>query len=121
VLRVFAGLNRADELLDYSNRYLQLTRESRTEAMEAVALRYRGHALLHQGMFEDAKRSLDEAVSKSEDLGSKLELGRALQGRSHVWQALGEVDMGAKDHSRAQSIFDECGVLNGYNLGGVST
>lgn len=112
---MYAGLQRADDLLNYANQYLQLTRDSNTKSMEAVALRYQGQTFLQQGKLEDAKRSLDEAVAKLENLGSKLELGRALVDRSHTFQALEQLGMASEDRSRSQSIFEECGAVNGYN------
>jgi tetratricopeptide (TPR) repeat protein len=118
VLRVFAGLGRWNDLLLHVDRYLQLTRAAKTEFMEASALRYQGQAFLGLGRVDDAKHTLDEAVTRLENLGSRLELGRALEQRASTFQALDQLAFARVDSARARTIFQECGAADGYNQDG---
>jgi tetratricopeptide (TPR) repeat protein len=106
--------------MDYADQYLQLARGAKTESMEAIALSYKAQAFLQSGRIEEARNIFNEAIEKLENLGSRLELARALVQRARTLRALDQESLAREDLALARVIFEDCGAVNGYNHEGES-
>jgi len=100
--RLEEGERRAAEILT-------LTREAKSRHLEAVARRVQGQIYAAQQSWEQAARAFDEAIAILEELGSRLELGRAVEQRGMLRQMQGRTDIARQDLGRAQAIFDATG------------
>jgi tetratricopeptide (TPR) repeat protein len=91
--------------------YLALTRETGILQHEGIALRVQGQIYAAQQRWDEAGQAFDTAIARFEDLGSRLELGRALYYRSSLRRAQGQVDVGRVDADRARALFEVCGAV----------
>jgi hypothetical protein len=61
-----------------------MTRLANARHYEALALRVHGQILARRGIWNEATHAFAEAIRRLEDLGSRLELGRALYHRARA-------------------------------------
>ncbi|HZQ08556.1 MAG TPA: AAA family ATPase [Anaerolineae bacterium] len=78
----------------------------------ALARRVQGQIALAQQDWETAGARLDEAIEVFQELGSRLELARALGTRAKMWEKRGNEDAAKLDDERAAVLFEECGAVN---------
>jgi tetratricopeptide (TPR) repeat protein len=109
-IEALRGADRLSEAADRAASYLVLAREAGSLHYEGIALRRQGQIALAQGLLDDAGRAFDAAVGRLEELGSRLELGRALYQRSRLRQAQGQPDQAQADAERACTLLEACGV-----------
>ena len=88
---------------------LALAQAANSPHFEAVARRVRGQMLSEQELWPEAGRMLDATVSVLEQLGSRLELGRALYARGNMQGRQGNMTAARADVERAHAIFVEVG------------
>jgi tetratricopeptide (TPR) repeat protein len=108
-IEALRGAGRLSEAADYAASYLMLAGETGSLHREGIALRLQGQIALAQGLQDDAGRAFDAAVGRLEELGSRLELGRALYQRSRLRQAQGQPDQAHADLGRARALVEACG------------
>jgi tetratricopeptide (TPR) repeat protein len=68
-----------------------------------------GQILAAQERWDEATRAFDRAVTVLEELGSRLELGRALYHRGRMYQTRGDTTSAHVDFIHALSLFDSAG------------
>jgi len=100
---------RTEEATNTIETTLELARAANSPYLEAVACRVRGQMLSEQELWPEAGRMLDAAVSVLEQLGSRLELGRALYARGNMQGRQGNMTAARADVERAHAIFVEVG------------
>jgi tetratricopeptide (TPR) repeat protein len=76
---------------------------------EGVGLRVQGQIYSTQGRWDEAERAFDAAIARLDELGSRLELSRALYWRASLRQAGGLADLARADAARALALFEACG------------
>jgi tetratricopeptide (TPR) repeat protein len=103
------GAGRLAEAADRVTEYLALARATGSLHYEGMALGFQGGIAAAQGADEEALRAFEAAIARLEELGSRLELGRALAQRALWWQAQGQTERAQADAARAQAIFEACG------------
>ena len=108
---VALGQGRLDDAAKMVVEALELAREAGSRRYEALALRVQGQILAAREPGETASRAFDDAIAALEDLGSRLELGRALYHRGLLRRTLGQRDAAQADLVRARAIFAETGAL----------
>jgi tetratricopeptide (TPR) repeat protein len=100
---------RTEEATNTIGATLELARTANSPHYEAIASRVHGQMLAEQESWSEAAQSLDAAVSVLEQLGSRLELGRALHARGVMQNARGKVTAARADVEDAHAIFTEVG------------
>jgi predicted ATPase len=103
------GMGHLDQAASLISDNLHLTREAQSRHWEGIALRVQGQTLAAQQDCEGARRAFDAAISTFEDLGSRLELGRAQYHRGAMWHKCGNPKAARDDLARAQTVFKEIG------------
>jgi tetratricopeptide (TPR) repeat protein len=91
--------------------YLTLARDTGGLQYEGIALRVQGQIYAARQRRDEAGQVFDMAIARFEELGSRLELGRALYYRSALRRAQGQVDAGRADAERARALFEACGAM----------
>ena len=99
-------LHQAGELTE---RLIGYTRDRGERFQEALAYRIQGQVFGTRENWADALKSYDTAVDLLGQLGSRLDLARALVSRSQLYQQMGEGDRAARDLHQALEIFSEIG------------
>ncbi len=107
--QAYYGAGQLEEAKETIADYLPLAREVQSHHFEGVGLRVQGQIYMAQARWDEARRALDMAIAKLEELGSRLELGHALYHRGILRQELGQVDLAHADTARARALFEECG------------
>jgi tetratricopeptide (TPR) repeat protein len=107
--QAYYGAGQLEEAEETIADYLPLAREVQSHHFEGVALRVQGQIYMAQARWDEARRALDMAIAKLEELGSRLELGQALYHRGILRQELGQVDLAHADTARARTLFEGCG------------
>jgi tetratricopeptide (TPR) repeat protein len=102
------GMGRLDLAAHVISENLLQARRARSRHWEATALRVQGQIFAAQGQGDDAANVFDRAVAMLEELGSQLELGRALEHRGLMWQARRNDTAAHDDLARAQAILERC-------------
>lgn len=103
------GAGRPDEAAELISTNLGETREARARHWEGIALRVQGQILAHYGRWDEAEAVFDAAIALFEELGSKLELGLALQHRGAMRQVRGNLGTANDDLARSRAVLDQCG------------
>ncbi|MCP4536609.1 MAG: hypothetical protein GY832_05635 [Chloroflexi bacterium] len=98
-------LEKATEIIE---RTLALAREAPSPHIKAVALRVQAQILASQGSWDKAARAFDGAIIQLDQLGSRLELGRALYYQGDMQAKRGEADGARAPLTRAFEIFQDC-------------
>ena len=98
-------LEKAAELVE---RTLALAREAPSPHIEAVTRRVQAQILAAQDSWDKAERAFDDAIAQLDELGSRLELGRALYHRGEMQTKRGETDAARASLTRALGIFQDC-------------
>jgi tetratricopeptide (TPR) repeat protein len=98
-------LEKAAEVVE---RTLVLAKEAPSPHIEAVTRRVQAQILVAQGAWDQAARCFDDAIARLEQLGSRLELGRALYHRGEMQAKRGEADGARGSLTRALEIFQDC-------------
>jgi hypothetical protein len=91
-----------------------MTRLANARHYEGLALRVHGQILARRGMWDDAAHTFGEAVRTLEDLGSRLELGRALYHRARAGRAGRLAVQEQADVERARDIFGALGAARDH-------
>ena len=99
-------LHQAGELAE---RLISYTRDRGERFHEALAYRIRGQLFGTQEYWSEALASYDTAVGLLSQLGSRLDLARALSLRSQLYKQIGRGDRAAQDLTQALEIFSEIG------------
>ncbi len=86
---------------------LRLARDAQSRHWEGIALRVQGQIFTAQQDCEGAKSAFDAATALFEELGSRVELGRALYHRGSMWHQCGNATAAREDLARAQEVFKE--------------
>jgi DNA-binding SARP family transcriptional activator len=94
-----------DKAVEIVERTLTQSREAPSRHIEAVARRVQAQILAAQGAWDEAARCFDEAIARLEQLGSRLELGRALYHRGTMQADRGEAQDARTSLARALEIF----------------
>jgi hypothetical protein len=97
-----------DEASQEIEAYLSLARETGSLHYEAVALRVQGQISMAVEAWDTAGRALDTAITRLEELESRLELARALYQRGILQQVLSLRDLALADATRAYAMFEGC-------------
>jgi tetratricopeptide (TPR) repeat protein len=103
------GAGRLEEATQEITAYLSLARETGSLHYEAVALRVQGQIFIAVEGWDAASRALDTAITRLEELESRLELARALYQRGILRQILNQMDLAHADATRAYALFEGCG------------
>jgi tetratricopeptide (TPR) repeat protein len=105
---VSLGVGKLEKATEIVERTLALAREAPASHIEAVTHRVQAQIFAAQGAWDEAARCFEEAVAQLEQLGSRLELGRALYHRGRMQADLGEVTDARASLTRALGIFQDC-------------
>jgi tetratricopeptide (TPR) repeat protein len=89
-------------------RTLTMAREAPSPHIEAVIRRVQAQILAAQGSWDEAARTFDDAIAQLDQLGSRLELGRALYHRGEMQVKREQVDGAHTSLVRALEIFQDC-------------
>ncbi len=98
-------LEKATEIVE---RTLTMAREAPSPRIKAVTRRVQAQILATQGAWDEAARGFDDAIAQLDQLGSRLELGRALYHRGEMQTKRGEMDAARASLRRALEIFKDC-------------
>ncbi|UCC65327.1 MAG: hypothetical protein JSV36_09915 [Anaerolineae bacterium] len=97
-----------ERAVEVAERTLTLAREAPSPHIEAATRRVQAQILVAQGAWDEAARCFDDAIAGLEQLGSRLELGRALYRRGQTQAKRGQVDNARASLTRSLSIFQDC-------------
>jgi hypothetical protein len=106
---VCLGNGRLDEADRLAAEHLALARDAGSRHYQALARRVQGQIFAAQARSAEAADAFDEAVATLDELGSRLELARALHYRGQLRQAQGNRDAARADWTRALVVFEACG------------
>ena len=101
-------VGRIEEATEIVERTLTWARQAPSPHIEAVTRRVQAQILAVQGAWEKAARAFDDAIAQLDQLGSRLELGRALYHRGAMQAKRGEADAARASLARALEIFQDC-------------
>ncbi len=104
-------LGRIDEAETVLAESMEIARSAGSRHSVAVGRRVEGQLLMARGSQGEAGAAFDEAVETLDELGSRLELGRALFYRGKFRAGGGDGDMGRADLERAREIFATAGAV----------
>ena len=104
-------LGRVDEAAQWIADYLTLAREAEAPHYVGCALWAQGQIMVTQGLTAQAVAAFDGSVATLDELGSRLELGRALYQRGLLRRTLGEAEAARNDSQRALELFEACGAV----------
>jgi len=102
------GVGQLEKATEVVERTLILAREAPSPHFEAVTRRVQAQILAAQGLWDEAAHGFDQAIALLEQLGSRLELGRALYHRGEMRAKRGESDGARASLTRALEIFQDC-------------
>jgi tetratricopeptide (TPR) repeat protein len=102
---VLGRLEKAAEVVEET---LALAKEAPSLHIEAVARRVQAQILAAQGAWDEAMHAFDGAIAQLEELGSRLELGRALYHLGETQAKRGQVDAAHASLTRALETFQDC-------------
>jgi tetratricopeptide (TPR) repeat protein len=102
---VVGRLEKAAEVVEKT---LALAKEAPSLHTEAVTRRVQAQLLAAQGAWEEAMHVFDKAIVQLEQLGSRLELGRALYHRGKTQAKHRQVDVARASLTRAQEMLQDC-------------
>jgi tetratricopeptide (TPR) repeat protein len=117
-VRVYVGPRHAEASLrlgetqkaaEIAQRTLALAREASSLDREAVTRRVQGQILAAQEDWDEATVEFEAASAMLDELGSRLELGRALHHWAEMQARRGQWDAAHTSLSQALSIFEACG------------
>ena len=109
----YLGAGRLEDAARAASEQLALARETGSLHAEGVALRMQGQILAAQARWDEAARAFDEAIAQLDELGSRLELGHALQQRAVLRRAIGQPELARADAEQARALFEACGAPRG--------
>jgi tetratricopeptide (TPR) repeat protein/predicted Ser/Thr protein kinase len=104
-------LGRLDDAAASLERFLSAARAVDSVHYVAVARGAEGQRMLARGDGSGAIQALDEAVVTLRDIGSRLELGRALVRRSLVHGEIGHSSEARRDREEARAVLGQCGAV----------
>ena len=110
------GLGRVDEAAQMITDYLALARQAKAPHRVGCALRAQGQILATQDLKLEAEAALDESVVVLDQLGSRLELGRAVYHRGLLRPTLGKTEAARHDLQRALTLFQAGGAARDSEL-----
>jgi class 3 adenylate cyclase/tetratricopeptide (TPR) repeat protein len=110
----FLGAGQVERAASLIAEQLAMTRLANARHYEGLALRVHGQILARRGMWDDAAHTFGEAVRTLEDLGSRLELGRALYHRARAGRAGRLAVQEQADVERARDIFGALGAARDH-------
>ncbi len=87
---------------------LIMAREAPSPHIEGHTRRVKAQILAVQGSWDEAARAFDQAIVQLDQLGSRLELGRALYHRGEMQAKRGKVEGARVSLTRALEIFKDC-------------
>jgi tetratricopeptide (TPR) repeat protein len=102
------GIGRLKKAAEVVERTLIVAREAPSPHIEALICRVQAQILAAQGSWDEAGRDFYEAIALLDQLGSRLELGRALYHRGEMQAKRGEADGARTSLTRALEIFQDC-------------
>lgn len=102
------GAGRIDQADNVISDNLLHAREALSRHMEGLALRVQGQVLSECKRWDEAENVYGQGIAIFEQLGSRLELGRALEHRGGMWDALGNAAAAEADMSRARTLLEGC-------------
>jgi tetratricopeptide (TPR) repeat protein len=105
----YYGAGRLEEATQEIAAYLSMARKTGSLHREAVALRVQGQIFMAVEGWDAASRALDTAITRLEELESRLKLARALYQRGILRQILNQMDLAQTDARRAYALFEDCG------------
>ncbi|UCC88156.1 MAG: AAA family ATPase, partial [Anaerolineales bacterium] len=103
------GAGRLEEATQEIANSLSMAHETGSLHREGVALRVQGQIFAALENWDAASRALDKAITRLDELESRLELARAHYQRCVLRQALGQMDLAHSDATRASALFEDCG------------
>ncbi len=103
------ALGRLDAAAKIIAENLAMARDAPSRHYEAVARRVQGQIFSARKQWREARLAFDEAIATLDELGSRLELARALYQRGILRQAQDAVDAAHADWARARTLFGEMG------------
>jgi tetratricopeptide (TPR) repeat protein len=95
---------------------IKLVSEHQVIHNHGMALRIKGQILTELGDYEKAAEVYQESIDILSNLGSQLELGRALYQRGRLLNIENQRDAAVKDLEKARLIFEECGAKYDLSL-----
>ncbi len=99
---------RLEQAAETVERTLALAREAPSPQIEAETCRVHAQILAAQGSWDEAARCFEEAITRLEQLGSRLELGRALYHRGEMQANRRQVEAARASLTRALEILQNC-------------
>lgn len=102
------GAGRIDQAANVILQNLLHAREAHSRHVEGVALRVQGQVRSECKQWDEAATLYGQAIAIFEQLGSRLELSRALEHRGGMWDALGNAAAAEADMSRARTLLEGC-------------
>jgi len=109
VPEAYLGTGCIAEAAQMIDEYVTIARFAQAPHPYAKAKRVQGQVHAVQQAWDAAGHGFDEAVAKLDELGSRLELGRALYHRGVMWRSRGDATATRADLTRAREIFHEIG------------
>jgi tetratricopeptide (TPR) repeat protein len=103
------GLGRVAEAAQLVTDFLTLAREAEAPHPIGCALRVQGQIYSAQGLMAKAAAAFEESIATLDELGSRLELGRACFQRGVFRRSTGDAEAGRDDLQRALELFEACG------------
>ena len=111
VAEAYLGKGCAPEAAQMIDEYLTIALFAQAPHPYAKAKRVQGEIRAAQQAWDAAGHGFDEAVTRLDELGSRLELGRALYHRGAMWRSRGNPGAARTDLTRASEIFLEIGAI----------
>jgi tetratricopeptide (TPR) repeat protein len=106
------GVGQLEKATEIVERTLALASEAPSPHFGAVTRRVQAQILVAQGAWDEATRCFDNAIVQLEQLGSRLELGRALYHWGMMQAKRGQVDGARASLARALEILQDCNAKN---------
>ncbi len=105
----YAALGQLDDLAQLAEVKPVLLREEQSLRYRAGSWHVLGQVRAAQGAWDEAARLFDQAIAAFEELGSRIDWGRALCHRGALRRSMGDVGAARADFIHALTIFEECG------------
>ncbi len=109
VPEAYLGTGCIAEAAQMIDEYVTIARFAQAPHPSAKAKRVQGEVHAAREAWESAGQAYDDAVAHLDELGSRLELGRALYHRGVMWRSRGNASAARADVTRAREIFREIG------------
>ena len=105
----YLGTGCVAEAAQRIDEYVTIARFAQAPHPSARAKRVQGEVYAAREAWDSAGQAYDDAVAHLDELGSRLELGRALFHRGVMWRSRGNTSAARADVTRAREIFREIG------------